>query len=294
MTNKQLIVSGLFVKMLCFLMIPFLNRLMQLELGEDLFDIKQGVGSSGSFSMKTENLGSEYQFTYNFRDQQGNPTTWKWTYDKNKIDELGSQFGVPLDFYEPYIVTDEVLAEREKIMKESLFHEDGDYILPHYPAIVNAHKDFGKKIYDLAEAHLGDKAAFHSRIELIMRFCQDITYRIPPQKWNGKIISGIFPPSISLKEGWGDCDTKAMILSSILANNPNYKIIAVTVPGHLFLAVKGVPQAYQNTVSYKGEEYIICEPVGPARLELGKKSVYASAPVKRIDEVTGESTGSVQ
>jgi hypothetical protein len=275
-------------------MISLLNQEMHKELGDALFDIRQGVGNNSSFSMKTEIVGSEYQYTYNFRDQQGNPATWKWSYDKQKIDELGSQFGVPLDFYEPYIVTDEVLAEREKIMKESLFHEEGDYILPHYPAIVNSHKDFGKKIYDLAEAHLGEKAAFHSRIELIMRFCQDITYKIPPQKWNNKIISGLFPPSISLKEGWGDCDTKAMILSSILANNPNYEIIAVTVPGHLFLAVKGVPQAYQNTVSYKGEEYIICEPVGPARLELGKKSVYASAPIKRIDEVVGKNTASVQ
>ncbi|MCS6832989.1 MAG: hypothetical protein NZ521_05410, partial [Flammeovirgaceae bacterium] len=148
-----------------------------------------------------------------------------------------------------------------------------------------AHKDFCQRIYALVENHLGRRASFQSRIELILRFCQDIPYGIPPMTWNGKIIAGLFTPSILLKEGWGDCDSKAMLFCSILANNPMYEIIGVHVPGHLYLAVKGVPQAYQATITYKGEEYIVCEPVGPARLELGKKSQYYTAPIKKIEEI---------
>lgn len=289
MTNSFVVIAAFLIQGLCFSLLPYLNRQMALVIGENTFQYLQGIGSPKTgFSMRVEEVGQDYVFTYNFRDHQGNATSWTWKYDKNIVDKLASSYGVPLDFYEPYVVTNEVLAERERIMKEALFYEDDDYLLPHYPSIVAAHKDFCKRIYDLAEAHLQEKASFQSRVELILRFCQDITYSVPPSEWNGKIIAGLFPPSILLKAGWGDCDSKAMLFCSILANNPIYEIVGVHVPGHLYLAIKGVPQAYQATITYKGEEYIVCEPVGPARLELGKKSQYYAAPIKKIEEITAK------
>jgi hypothetical protein len=125
---------------------------------------------------------------------------------------------------------------------------------------------------------------FEARIELLMKFCQDIPYKIPPAETKEKAIEGLLPPSWSLTVGYGDCDTKAMLFVSTLSHNPEYDIILLGLPSHMLVAIKGIPKPYQDVYEYQGERYILCQPVGPARLNFGDKgSLYR--PVKRVTEI---------
>lgn len=236
-------------------------------------------------SKEVTELDDRYNFQYRFRDQKSEPIEFQWEYDKAEIEEVSKSFGVPLDFFEPFYMTEEVIKQREETMKKGLFHETDGYILPDFEAIVNASQGLTRPVYEMIIDYLGEEASFDSKVDLAMKFCQDIRYHIPDMKMDDRIISGIFPPHISLVKGWGDCDTKAMIFSSILAHDPSYEVIAVTVPGHLYLAIKGVPKPYQQSIEYQGQKYIVCEPVGPGRLPFGKKTPHALNPVKRIDKV---------
>lgn len=48
-------------------------------------------------------------------------------------------------------------------------------------------------------------------------FVQQIPYKQPPQIFNKRYINGYFVPLLCLSEGYGDCDTKAVLLADLLS-----------------------------------------------------------------------------
>jgi len=221
---------------------------------------------------RVDNMDSVYRFTFSFADHHNRPTVWSWTYPKYSIDSLTFYYGVSPKLFEATVWTEEQYKLQMKALEKGLFMDDGDYIVPDLMAIVEEHHFITEPIYKLAELHLGDEKNFFSLLDLVLKFCQDMEYRVPPQEEGGKFIGGVYPPSMSLVKGYGDCDSKGVLFASILAHNPDYKVLGLRITGHLFMAVKGVPRPYFKTVMYHGAEYIVCEPVGPARLPIGTKS----------------------
>jgi len=48
-------------------------------------------------------------------------------------------------------------------------------------------------------------------------FVQQIPYKRPPEVYKGRYINGYFVPPICLAEGYGDCDSKVILLADLMA-----------------------------------------------------------------------------
>lgn len=120
-----------------------------------------------------------------------------------------------------------------------------------------------------------------------------IRYKIPPMMIGEIHTGGLLPPAKAILSGWGDCDTKTGLAAAILGNWNKMKLVGVSVPGHYLMAIRRIPGKGDMFVRYKGLEYVLIEPAGPAWLEPGKVSYntetllqgskgYKIEPFKRI------------
>jgi hypothetical protein len=109
----------------------------------------------------------------------------------------------------------------------------------------------------------GSKRAFISRA---LRFSQSIPY----QKGRRGQDTGFQRPLALLARNKGDCDGKsALFLALLKAELPNTPLAMVYVPGHALVGVGIKPERGDQTFRYKGETYVMAEPVGPAAFPLG-------------------------
>ena len=91
-----------------------------------------------------------------------------------------------------------------------------------------------------------------------------LIYRIPPDvEADGRHTGGLWPPATTLLKGWGDCDTKSALLSSILVNWPNMRVVGVAVPDHYLMGVLRIPNKGDVFVEKDGLQYVLIEPAGP-------------------------------
>lgn len=141
-----------------------------------------------------------------------------------------------------------------------------------HPNVAMYYKEFGNYFYEALSNRLEENNGEVKRDELInllLSFCQDIPYGVPPDFYKGKKLNGLHPPPLIVEKMWGDCDSKAVLFCSILSNNPEIETAFVHVPNHILVGIKGVPKPYQDYVERLGETYIVAEPVGPRHGELG-------------------------
>lgn len=100
-----------------------------------------------------------------------------------------------------------------------------------------------------------------------------IQYKIPPMLEGGKHTGGMLPPAMAMVRGWGDCDTKTGVLASILSNWSQTRIVGVAVPEHYLMAIFRLPAKGDAFIEYKGLQYVLVEPAGPAWLPPGQVGV---------------------
>lgn len=221
---------------------------------------------------------SYYCFEYNFRDYYDKPITWRWSAKRQLLDSLSNNYGLPLNFFEPYRATRAMIARRKRIQEKGLFYISEGYLVPDYNAIVKTHAPVTKPLYELAKISVKDSNSLEEKIEILLRFCQDMKYRVPPAEYKDKIVEGLLPPSMSLGLGWGDVDTKAMIFASALYHEPDIKMIIFTMQNSVLVAIGGIHKPYQEYIEYKGEIYTICNTTGPARLNIGDRGRNFTTP----------------
>jgi hypothetical protein len=83
--------------------------------------------------------------------------------------------------------------------------------------------------------------------------------------------AGFVSPRDLLIQNQGDCDSKSTLMAALLkAYNQNLDVQMVYLPEHALLAVKMRAQPDEMTLKYKGDEYVLLEPTGPAQLSIGK------------------------
>lgn len=226
---------------------------------------------------------NNYLFDYVYRDAVNRGTKMKWENPKSPIDHINSSFGLPKNFFERSFYSE---AEIRKVAEKGYFKVADNIASPDYNRLIQISKNITKPIYDMIMKKIGNEGSFQKPIDELLKFCQDIPYKIPADVYNNKQTGGIFPPSLALTQGYADCDTKAVLFASVLLHNPRYKIVFITIPGHLFLAIKGVPKPYQKFITYRGEKYILCEPTGPARLAFGKDG-FSNYTINKIEQAQG-------
>jgi hypothetical protein len=104
-----------------------------------------------------------------------------------------------------------------------------------------------------------------------------LSYQVPSDEVNGRFTWGLRPPAACLAGGWGDCDSKAVLLASLMngwksSGGTKTSCLCVEMPGHCLLAVQRIPITGQTYVEFKGEPYILMEAVGPGALPSGQIS----------------------
>lgn len=225
--------------------------------------------------------GDEYEYKYVFKDHNENLVTWNWSLQKGFVDEMSESFGVPESSADGGGSAQDIV-NRKMAIKSGLFYETDGKIEPNYKAIADVHNIIASPLYTLSEDYAKEIGGNRmDQIETLLKFCQDMPYREPPESYNGKLIKGVFPPSISLTKGWGDCDTKAMIFASALKNSNVYKLVVIYLPNHVLIGVRGVPRPYQTAVKFRGESFIVCDPSGIKRLRFGERPENAG-PIQMI------------
>lgn len=96
-----------------------------------------------------------------------------------------------------------------------------------------------------------------------------LRYEVPDTKEGSRVIGGAMPPPQTLVLGQGDCDTKTALISSVLLNWPNIKLIGLAIPGHYLMAYQRAPRRGEVFVEHEGLPYVMIESAGPAWLPPG-------------------------
>ena len=107
-------------------------------------------------------------------------------------------------------------------------------------------------------------------IAYISGFVQNLEYRVPdpvralPWNKNQKIHTmGVNMPIETLHNGWGDCDSKSVLLASLFSNLTQASAIFVEGDEHIFIGVAGVPMRNDHFVEYRNIKYILIETTTP-------------------------------
>jgi len=234
-------------------------------------------------SQKYTTKNGYYNYTYKFRDLNNKTYVWDWKASKVQSDKMINAYGIPSSFTKPYVPTPEVIEKRKNQLYKGYFKEENRILGPDHARIIDESRSLVSEIADLVLDQVDqEKLSDRETIELIMSFCQDIPYGIPPDKMKGKGTGGMFPPPLTFNKAWSDCDSKAMLFGSIYLSLPNTKMVLISSPGHMSVGIKGVPSPYDQKVDYKGEKYIFSEPVGSAKYPLGK----AASPYIIVQDIT--------
>ena len=148
--------------------------------------------------------------------------------------------------------------------------------------MVNQYSNYTSSIAEWMKDYLKNKNEDSrlNRIRLAMKFVQDIPYGIPREdrKWyNG----GVYATPAILVNGYGDCDTKAILFVGILCHliDPD-DIRFAGEPGHVYTVIKAKPSVMRNLDSQKyyfklnGRRFYVAETAGPGRWEFGEEGGY--------------------
>ncbi|NOX47099.1 MAG: hypothetical protein GXO89_08995 [Chlorobi bacterium] len=239
---------------------------------------------------QVKNEEGVFRISYFFKDQFGYRQDFHFSFPEEKVNKDVSKFGVPKSIFDVYVVTEKNLKYRKRLMDEGLFRLNGKIVEVDKPAFVNYYSDtYCKPIAEqIVEAlAIYGKDNRRERIEMAMRFVQDIPYGVPEFANETTHFGGVSPPPGLLIEMKGDCDSKAFLFVGILSYLiDSGDIIFLNQPHHLLTAIRGEPQKGLTFVRYKRRKYLIAETAGPGERKLGQKGKYYTSKVN-IEQLVG-------
>ena len=215
----------------------------------------------------------KFKITYTFKDNKDILRTFRIYYNYKKTIKDIARFGVPKAFYENISQTPQPTKSRAKIIKKGFYKQTGNFLKPDRSAIVSFYRPYCRAIaggitYTLINEKRDNRL---NRIEMAMKFVQDIPYGIPEIKDSTWEVYGIFTPPEVLTRMYGDCDSKAILFACILSYLININDVLFLYQGHdhAILAIKGIPSAKQKYIEVNNTKYLLADVTGPARLSLG-------------------------
>ncbi|UZR99057.1 DUF1036 domain-containing protein [Chondrinema litorale] len=224
-------------------------------------------------SLEVNTRNNDYVIDYQFKDHWGNMQNFHLQYNKEQTDDMIGKFGIPKSMFERFIVTPETIKKRDRILKEGLFKKEGNYLNIDYSAVVNYYapvvcQPIANLIIDRLQNL--DKDSRKNRIELAMKFVQDIPYGVPDIDKQRIYRGGLHVPSEIFLKGYGDCDSKSLLFTGILSYliNPD-DVILFRLPDHVAPFVRGNVTSGSSYLNLKGKTYLIAETAGPGRPNLG-------------------------
>jgi len=244
--------------------------------------------------IKSKQSRAFFKISFSFKDQFNQKRELEIEYSRPYTDKMISRFGIPKSYFLPYTVTPEVVEEREKRIRYGLFRQTGQVLEVDKSAVVRFYSEpFCKPIADhiIKTLKNENRDTRENRIEFAMSLVQDIPYGVPEPEdsliYNGGIL---VPPEVLIK-GYGDCDSKTLLFTSILVHliNPD-DIVFLGQQGHLLTAIR-TSQVKPGMYYYEldNDKFAIAETAGPGRRRWGEKgsNTQGAANVERLQVHNG-------
>lgn len=156
----------------------------------------------------------------------------------------------------------QVAADVSRYYRSRGFRVDGEYLSIDFQGV---HQRNVRRVAGLAKSledfSIRAGASPRERLAIYLRFIQGLEYVQPPHEDGDKAIAGYWTPPEVVVRGEGDCDCKTLLFSTLWASQRPGDVIAVDVPGHLFLGVRGFHARSSREVVWQvgGVDYLLCE-----------------------------------
>ena len=255
----------------------FIAILNLLTVGQDALAQKQ-YAKNPHVVYEVESDGETYTVNYTFKDHYGNLQHFTISLPVEYTDQEIEVFGIPKWLFEPYIDNAQNRNVRDTELAKGLFKIVDNVIEVDKSAVIDHYSEtFCQPIAEMIVSSLENykRDTRNDRIEMAIRFVQDIPYGIPIFADKNRHFGGVTPPPALLINGYGDCDSKAILFASILIYLiPANEIVFLNQSEHVLSAVKGEPNGTLTFIEFKGDDYLIAETAGPGERKLGEKGNY--------------------
>ena len=213
--------------------------------------------------------GDQANFAFGFRDTRGALAEWSWSDRLRAMQSSSKAFGLIGKDPKNFSATPEELRAAF-FRKHPLVG-----VVPDYAAIIAEYREFARPLHERWKSKSqGDGLSGRAALELLLVFLQDFPYGRPGQVVDSRLIADLLVPPQVFLNGWGDCDSKSLVMASVLSFEPEYdgKMAMILVPGHALLGLEIEPRAYDEFYEYRNRKYVVAEPTGLGRTPLGRKN----------------------
>ncbi|MFZ8199199.1 hypothetical protein [Alteromonas portus] len=185
--------------------------------------------------------------------------------DETQVEEILSKLkAIQQQKYDQYLQDHYFTRFTTLFNQQAIKPDHVRYVAESVKPLVAASQAFYEKV-----ASESDSRAYFS---LILSWLQSIPYDTLEDRVasNG---SGYAPPVSVIMQNLGDCDSKAVLASSMVrAFLPSTKMIMVFLPNHALLGIALTPMVDDRTIEYEGDTYVLYDPTGPALIPFGQVS----------------------
>lgn len=221
---------------------------------------------------------SNYVISYTFKDHFDNFQTFELILPVEFTNSEIAVFGVPSWLFNPYNDTEYNRQIRSKELSKGLFKLSNNTIEVDKSVVLKRYAEtFCKPIAGMIVESLEEygRDTRRDRIEMAIRFVQDIPYAIPQYSDKARHYGGVSPPPALLKNGYGDCDSKVLLFAGILIYLiPGDEIIFLNQADHVLSAIAAEKEEGLTYVNFKNKNYLVAETSGPGQRKLGEKGNY--------------------
>jgi hypothetical protein len=195
--------------------------------------------------------------------------------DLDKISLAIYSFGIPEHMMKStitYRTQSELQQKKQKrglyVYRRGFLKGQGNSVRPNFDWMIQqSRKDIQTIADDLQELAIKHGAKNQRQIvETVSSFVQGLKYQVPDEHRPAPLgqdyriyTAGINMPLETLYNGWGDCDSKSVLLATLLTCIKGYKVIFLRGDNHCFVGVAMTPKAKDHFTKFHGDSYVLIE-----------------------------------
>lgn len=142
-----------------------------------------------------------------------------------------------------------------------------------YRELVGASRADLKPLADELRATSGSRS-WKTLLGTVLSFVQEIPWTEIALEDTGRYTAGLAVPLRVLADNRGDCDSKAVLFAALWTNLSKYRLILVTLPGHMIVGA-AVPRPEGAVLEWNGTSYLLLEVCVEGKIAPGKISAYS-------------------
>lgn len=142
-----------------------------------------------------------------------------------------------------------------------------------YGKLVRASRASLKPLADEFLATSGSRS-WKTLLGTVVSFVQGIPVGEVEVEDAGRYTAGLAVPLRVLADNSGDCDSKAVLFAALWTNLSRYRLILVTVPGHMIVGI-AVPRPEGTVLEWNGTPYLLLEVCVKEKVPPGKICEYS-------------------